>query len=305
MAIGGSTNAVLHLLAIAKEAQVDLSLGDFDRISKRVPHLVDAKPGGRFVMADFDEVGGVPVVLRELLDAGLLHGDALTVTGKTLAENLDALQPASPDGRIVHPLSAPVHADGGLAVLQGSLAPEGAVVKVAGLPPDRLRFEGPARVFETEPDAMEAVLAGAVAEGDVVVVRGVGPKGAPGMPETLAVTAAVVGRGLSESVALVTDGRFSGATRGLCVGHVSPEAAAGGPIVAVQEGDPIAIDITERRIDLLLDADELSRRRIKASPDTVLPTGVLGKYARSVSSASTGVTTNPGVEQHRAPQATT
>jgi dihydroxy-acid dehydratase len=287
MALGGSTNAVLHLLAIANEALVDLTLDDFARIGDRVPHIADVKPFGRFVMTDVDGIGGVPVVMQELLDAGLLHGDALTVTGKTLAENLDLLAPGKPDGTVVHPLSDPIHPTGGLTILRGSLAPDGAVVKSAGM--DSLVFEGRARVFEGEAAAMEAVTSGTVEKNDVLVIRWEGPKGGPGMREMLAVTAAVKGAGLGADVALLTDGRFSGATFGLCVGHVAPEAADGGPIALVAEGDRILLDVPGRRLDLLVDDAELDRRRAGWKPqEPRYPTGALAKYAKLVSSAAQG-----------------
>ena len=295
MAVGGSTNAVLHLLAIAHEAQVDLTLADFDRIGRRVPHVVDSRPHGRFVMTHIDrvggEMGGIPVVMRMLLEAGLLDGDCLTVTGRTVAENLDAMGTLpEPDGDVIRPLNRPLHADGGLAVLHGSLAPDGAIVKVAGL--DDLRFEGTARVFDGEQAAMDYVLDRRLVPGDVIVIRYEGPKGGPGMREMLAVTAAVKGVGRGADVALLTDGRFSGATHGLCVGHVAPEALDGGPISLVAEGDRIVLDVTERRIDLLVDADELERRRAQLKhPEPLYRTGVLAKYAKLVSGAELGAVT--------------
>jgi dihydroxy-acid dehydratase len=293
MAVGGSTNAVLHLLAIAREAEVELSIDDFDAIGRRVPHIADTKPGGRYVMNDLDRIGGVPVVLKELLDAGHLHGDALTVTGRTMAEELAAMDVPAPDGDVVHPLSDPIHVDGGLAILRGSLAPDGAVVKVAGIPPEQHEFEGRARVFDGEDGAMEAVLTGQIEDGDVIVIRYEGPKGGPGMREMLAVTSAVKGAGLGSSVALLTDGRFSGATHGFCIGHVAPEATDGGPIAFVREGDRIRIDIPSRRMDLLVDDAELARRREDWRPLASRYTrGVLAKYARTVSSASEGATTS-------------
>ncbi|HEX2738129.1 MAG TPA: dihydroxy-acid dehydratase, partial [Acidimicrobiia bacterium] len=240
MALGGSTNAVLHLLAIANEARVELELDDFNRIGARVPHLADTKPHGKYHMIDIDRVGGVPVVMRHLLEAGLLHGDVLTVTGKTMAENLDDLAPPAPDGEVIHPLSAPIHAQGGLAILTGSLAPNGSVVKVAGL--DQTRFDGTARVFDGEDLAMEAILAEKILPGDVIVIRYEGPKGGPGMREMLAVTGALKGVGRGADTALITDGRFSGGTHGFCVGHVAPETVDGGPIAFVADGDRIVID---------------------------------------------------------------
>jgi dihydroxy-acid dehydratase len=290
MALAGSTNAVLHLLAIAHEAGVELELDDFDRISRRVPHLVDVRPAGRFVMQDLDRVGGVPVVMRELLDAGLLHGDALTVTGGTIAENLAELAPNAPDGIVVRPLAEPIHAEGGTAILFGSLAPEGAVMKIAGAA--SLEFRGRARVFDSETDAFEAVAGGRIEPGDVIVIRYEGPKGSPGMPEMLAVTAAVAGAGLGAEVALITDGRFSGATKGYSVGHIAPEAFVGGPIALVREGDPIVIDAASRRIDLEVDEAELAQRRAAWSPPQPrYSTGALAKYARLVGSASRGAVT--------------
>jgi dihydroxy-acid dehydratase len=293
MALGGSTNAVLHLLAIAREAEVELSLDDFDRIGRRVPHVADTKPGGRYFMTDLDRVGGVPVVLRELLEAGHLHGDALTVTGRSLADEIAALDPPAPDGDVVHPMDRPIHLDGGLAILRGSLAPDGAVVKVAGIPPEQHEFEGPARVFDGEAAAMEAVLTGRIVDGDVIVIRYEGPKGGPGMREMLAVTAAVKGAGLGSTVALLTDGRFSGATHGFCIGHVAPEATDGGPIALVREGDRIRIDVPQRTIDVLVDDAELATRREGWEPLPPRYTrGVLHKYARTVRSASEGATTS-------------
>jgi dihydroxy-acid dehydratase len=287
MALGGSTNAVLHLMAIAHEAQVDLSLDDFNRIGDRTPHLADVKPFGRFVMTDVDRVGGVPVVLRALLDAGLLHGDVLTVTGKTMAENLAEIAPPDVDGAIIHAMSDPIHKTGGLTILRGSLSPEGAVVKSAGFDADV--FEGTARVFDGEQGAMDAVTEGTLQTGDVVVIRYEGPKGGPGMREMLAVTGAIKGAGLGKDVLLLTDGRFSGGTTGLCIGHVAPEATEGGPIALVRDGDRIRLDLAARTLDLLVDEDELARRRADWTP---LPprytTGVLGKYAKLVGSAAQG-----------------
>ncbi|MGY1705116.1 dihydroxy-acid dehydratase [Geodermatophilus sp. SYSU D00697] len=287
MALGGSTNAVLHLLAIAHEAGVDLTLEDFNRIGDRTPHLADVKPFGRFVMTDIDRVGGVPVVLRALLDAGLLHGDVLTVTGKTMAENLAEIAPPDLDGTIVHAMDDPIHKTGGLTILRGSLSPDGAVVKSAGFDADV--FEGTARVFDGEQGAMDAVTEGTLQAGDVVVIRYEGPRGGPGMREMLAVTGAIKGAGLGKDVLLLTDGRFSGGTTGLCVGHVAPEATDGGPIAFVQDGDRIRLDLRSRTLDLLVDEDELARRREGWTP---LPprytTGVLGKYAKLVGSAAQG-----------------
>jgi dihydroxy-acid dehydratase len=287
MALGGSTNAVLHLLAIANEAKVDLSLDDFNRIGHKVPHLADVKPFGRYVMTDIDRIGGVPVVMKALLDAGLLHGDCLTVTGKTVAENLADIAPPDPDGKIIHAISDPIHKTGGLTILRGSLAPEGAVVKSAGFDADV--FEGTARVFDTEQPAMDALAAGELKPNDVVVIRWEGPKGGPGMREMLAITAAIKGAGLGKEVLLLTDGRFSGGTTGLCVGHIAPEAAHGGPIALVEDGDRIRLDLKARTLDLLVDDAELERRRAEWKP---LPQrfdhGVLGKYAKLVGSAAQG-----------------
>jgi len=290
MALGGSTNAVLHLLAIAHEARVDLDLDDFDRIGRKVPHIADVRPFGAYVMNDLDHIGGVPVVMRALLEAGLLHGDALTVTGRTMAEELSALAPPDLDGTVLRPLDAPLHASGGLAILRGSLAPDGAVVKSAGM--DSLVFEGRARVFDGEADAMAAVTtggAGAIEAGDIVVIRWEGPRGGPGMREMLAVTAAIKGAGLGKEVALLTDGRFSGATSGLCVGHIAPEAADAGPIALVADGDRILLDVPNRRLDLLVDVTELERRRAGWKPlEPRYTSGVLAKYAKLVGSAATG-----------------
>jgi dihydroxy-acid dehydratase len=285
MAFGGSTNAVLHLLAIAWEAGVPLELDDFNRIGDRVPHLADVKPFGRHVMSTVDRVGGVPVVMKALLDAGLLHGDALTVTGATLAENLADIDPPGLDGEIIRALDNPIHPTGGLTILRGSLAPDGAVVKSAGF--DSARFEGTARVFDGETGAMAAVPD--LQQGDVVVIRYEGPRGGPGMREMLAVTGAIKGAGLGKDVLLLTDGRFSGATTGLCVGHVAPEAVDGGPIAFVRDGDPIVLDMDSRTLDLLVDEAELARRRDEWSPPApTLRTGVLGKYAKLVGSAAQG-----------------
>jgi dihydroxy-acid dehydratase len=292
-AIGGSTNAVLHLLAIANEAKVTLTLDDFNRIADRVPHIADMKPGGKFHMSDLDRVGGVPVVLRHLLAASLLHGDALTVTGKTMAENLAALDPPPPDGVVVHPLDAPIHTAGGINVLTGSLAPLGSVVKVAGLSPEQLTFDGIARVFDGEDAAMTAILDGTIVPGTVLVIRYEGPKGGPGMREMLAITGALKGIGRGADCALVTDGRFSGGTWGFCIGHVAPEAADGGPIAFVRDGDRIRIDVPSKSLDLLVDETELATRRQGWSPNPPRYTeGVLGKYAKLVNGAETGAITN-------------
>ncbi len=287
MAFGGSTNAVLHLLAIAWEAGVPLELADFTRIGDRVPHLADVKPFGAHVMSTVDRVGGVPVVMKALLEAGLLHGDVLTCTGSTLAENLAVIDPPDLDGTILRALSDPIHPTGGITILHGSLAPEGAVVKSAGF--DSSRFEGTARVFDGEQGAMEAVAD--LAPGDVVVIRYEGPRGGPGMREMLAVTGAIKGAGLGKDVLLLTDGRFSGATTGLCVGHVAPEAVDGGPIAFVADGDRIVLDMAARTLDLVIDDAELQRRRaawIPPVPTAELRRGVLGKYAKLVGSAAQG-----------------
>ncbi|MEO9224665.1 MAG: dihydroxy-acid dehydratase, partial [Acidimicrobiales bacterium] len=290
MALGGSTNAVLHLLAIAAEADVELELHDFNRIAARVPHIADTRPHGKYHMVDVDRVGGVPAVMRELLEAGLLNGDCLTVTGKTMAENLADLDPPAPDGEVLHPLSAPIHAQGGLAILTGSLAPKGSVVKVAGIDFDN--FAGPARVFDGEDAAMETILAGHINAGDVVVIRYEGPKGGPGMREMLAVTGAMKGAGRGGDCALVTDGRFSGGTHGFCIGHVAPEAVDGGPIALVHDGDRIVIDVTAHAIDLDVPIDELERRRADLKhPEPRYPTGFLAKYARLAQGAERGAVT--------------
>ncbi len=293
MALGGSTNAVLHLLAIAREADVGFTIDDFNPVCERVPHIADMTPGGAYVMHDLDERGGVPVVMKELLDAGLLHGDALTVTGRTIAENLADMEVAAPDGDVVHPLSDPIHPQGGLVILKGSLAPGGAVVKVAGIPADKHEFTGTARVFDGEQDALEAVLTGRIEAGDVVVIRWEGPVGGPGMREMLATTAAIKGAGLGDTVALLTDGRFSGATHGFSIGHVAPEAADGGPIGLVRDGDEVRISVPDRVLDLHVDQEELERRRADFVPiEPRYTRGVLAKYARTVSSASVGATTS-------------
>jgi dihydroxy-acid dehydratase len=291
MALGGSTNAVLHLLAIAHESHVELELDDFNRVAAKVPHIADTKPHGKYHMVDIDRVGGVQVVMRELLEAGLLHGDCVTVTGKTLAENLAALDPPAPDGDVLHPLREPINAQGGIAVLRGSLAPNGAVVKIAGLDGDR--FEGTARVFDGEDAAMEAILAGKINAGDVVVIRYEGPKGGPGMREMLAVTGAMKGAGRGADAALVTDGRFSGGTHGYCVGHVAPEAVDGGPIAFVEDGDRIVIDATKHSLDVHVDADELGRRKANWKlPEPRYTSGVLAKYARLAQGAEHGAITS-------------
>jgi dihydroxy-acid dehydratase len=287
MAFGGSTNAVLHLLAIAREAEVDLQLSDFNRIADKVPHLGDLKPFGQYVMNDVDRVGGVPVVMKALLDAGLIHGDCLTVTGKTVAENLADINPPDPDGKIIRAMDNPIHKDGGIAILHGSIAPDGAVVKTAGF--DLAFFEGPARVFEREGAAMEALSRGEIKSGDVVVIRYEGPKGGPGMREMLAITGAIKGAGLGKDVLLLTDGRFSGGTTGLCIGHIAPEATDGGPISLVRDGDLIRVDIKARSLDLLVDDEELARRKTDWQPLPPRYTrGVLAKYSKLVHSAAEG-----------------
>ena len=287
MAVGGSTNAVLHLLAIAHEAEVDLSLDDFHRIGSRVPLLGDLKPFGRYVMSDMDKVGGVPVILKALLDAGLLHGDVMTVTGKTMAENLEGINPPDVDGDILHAIATPLSTDVGITILGGSLASDGAVCKTAGIGIDS--FEGPARVFEREQAAMAALQNGTIQAGDVVVIRYEGPKGGPGMREMLMITGAIKGAGLGKSVLLLTDGRFSGGSTGLCVGHVAPEAVDGGPIAFIKDGDLVRIDVKARTLDLLVDPAELASRKIGWNP---LPhkfkRGVLAKYSKTVGSASKG-----------------
>jgi dihydroxy-acid dehydratase len=291
MALGGSTNAVLHLLAIAHEARVALELDDFNQVAARVPHIADTKPHGRFHMADIDRVGGVPVVLAHLLEAGLLHGDVMTVSGRTMAESLEAFHAAAPDGEVIHDLAHPIHDRGGIAVLTGSLAPRGAVVKVAGI--DTLEFTGTARVFDGEDAAMSAIMAGEIQPQSVVVIRFEGPKAGPGMREMLAITGAMKGVGRGSDSALVTDGRFSGGTHGFCVGHVAPEALDGGPIGLVRDGDTIHIDVTQNRIDLMVDAATLASRA--AEPLSFTPrytTGVLEKFARLVQGAEKGAVTS-------------
>ena len=290
MALGGSTNIVLHLLAIANEAEVELTLDDFNRIGAKVPHIGDLKPFGKYVMNDVDRRGGIPVLMKALLDAGLLHGDALTVTGKTVAENLAELDPEPLDGEVLHTLDDPIHATGGLTILTGSMAPEGAVVKTAGFDADV--FEGPARVFERERAALDALAAGEIEAGSVVVIRYEGPKGGPGMREMLAITAAIKGAGLGKDVLLITDGRFSGGTTGLCIGHVAPEAVDGGPIAFLRDGDRIRVDIPSRSLDLLVEPDEFAARAVGWEPLPPRYTrGVLAKYAKLVHSASVGAVT--------------
>jgi dihydroxy-acid dehydratase len=287
VALGGSTNAVLHLLALAHEAQVELDIEDFNTVADKVPHLANVKPFGQYVMSDVDRIGGIPVVMKALLDAGLLNGDCLTVTGKTMAENLADIAPPDPDGKILRALSDPIHKTGGLAILKGSLAPEGAVVKTAGF--DNDVFEGNARVFDGEAGAMQAVEDGTLQPDDVVVIRYEGPKGGPGMREMLAVTGAIKGAGLGKQVLLITDGRFSGGTTGLCVGHVAPEAVDGGPIAFVQDCDRIRLDAAARTLDLLVPDEVLAARKEGwAAPPAKHSRGVLAKYARLVGSARYG-----------------
>jgi len=287
MAFGGSTNAVLHLLAIAHEAEVELSLADFNRVGAKVPHLADVKPFGSHVMNDVDRIGGVPVIMKALLDAGLLHGDVMTVTGKTMAENLAHINPPDPDGKVLRALSNPIHPTGGITILHGSLAPEGAVVKSAGFDSDV--FEGTARVFDGERAAMDALENGTITAGDVVVIRYEGPKGGPGMREMLAITGAIKGAGLGKDVLLLTDGRFSGGTTGLCVGHVAPEAVDGGPIAFVVDGDRIRLDVANQMLDILVEPGEFDSRRAGFTPPPPRYTrGVLAKYTKLVGSAAKG-----------------
>ena len=289
VAMGGSTNAVLHLLAISREAGVSLDIDDFDYISRNTPYIADMRPGGKYVMADLDRVGGVPQVMKRLLEAGLLHGDALTVTGKTVRENLEDVAPI--DGRdVVYPVASPLSTSGSLAILKGNLAPEGGVIKVSGN--QQMYHQGPARVFDREQDAFQAVQNGEIKPGDVVVIRYEGPKGGPGMREMLAVTAALVGQGRGDDVALITDGRFSGATHGPMVGHLAPEAAVGGPIAALRDGDVITLDIPNRCLEVDLSEAEIQERlQTWSPPPTMYPTGALAKYAKLVSSASIGAVT--------------
>ncbi|MGO4536069.1 dihydroxy-acid dehydratase [Leifsonia sp. 2MCAF36] len=290
MAFGGSTNVVLHLLAIAHEAEVDLTIDDFNRIGDKVPHIGDLKPFGKYVMNDVDRHGGVPVVMKALLDAGLIHGDCLTVTGKTVAENLAEINPPAPDGEVMRTLDNPIHPTGGITILKGSLAPDGAVVKTAGF--DAEVFEGPARVFEREREAMDALTEGRILAGDVVIIRYEGPKGGPGMREMLAITAAIKGAGLGKDVLLLTDGRFSGGTTGLCIGHIAPEAVDAGPIAFVRDGDLIRVDIAARSLDLLVDESELTARREGWAPLPPRYTrGVLAKFSKLVRSAAEGAVT--------------
>ena len=288
-ATGGSTNGVLHLLGVAREAEVDLRIEDFDTVSSRTPLIADLKPGGRFVATDLYRAGGVPLVARRLLDAGRLNGDCMTVTGRTLGEETRDVE-ETPGQEVVRHVSNPLKPTGGLVILKGNLAPEGCVVKVAGH--ERTRHSGPARVFDREEDSFKAVQNGEIKEGDVLVIRYEGPMGGPGMREMLGVTAALVGAGLGEAVALLTDGRFSGATHGLMAGHVAPEAARGGPIAAVRDGDTIVFDVDARRLDVELSEDEMDRRlREWKAPEPRYASGVMAKYAKLVSSASEGAVT--------------
>jgi dihydroxy-acid dehydratase len=289
-ASGGSTNAVLHLIALAHELGIELGIDDFERISRATPLFADLKPGGRFVATDLYAAGGVPVVLKRLAEGGVLHGDALTVTGKTIGELAEEATEA-PGQEVVRPLEDPLKPEGGLAILTGNLAPEGAVVKLAGT--ERTSQTGPARVFESEEECFRAVKEQQINAGDIVVIRNEGPVGGPGMREMLQVTAAIVGEGLGESVAMVTDGRFSGATRGLMIGHVAPEAASGGPIAAIREGDEITVDIDNRRLDVALDDEQIAARVAEyAVPASPFGSGVMSKYAATVSSASSGAVTH-------------
>ena len=292
-ALGGSTNAVLHLLAIANEAGVELSLDDFNRIAEKVPHIADTKPGGKYHMSDVHRIGGVPVVMKHLLDAGLLHGDVLTCTGKTMAENLAEINPPQPDGDVIHPLSDPINPEGGINILTGSLAPKGSVVKVAGLTRDQLHFEGTARVFDGEDGAMDAIMKGEIQPGTVLVIRYEGPKGGPGMREMLAITGALKGAGRGYDCALITDGRFSGGTWGFCIGHVAPEAVDGGPIAFVKDGDKILIDVPSKTLDLLVSEQEMAERKKGWVPNPPrYTTGVLAKFAKLVQGAEKGAVTN-------------
>jgi dihydroxy-acid dehydratase len=292
-ALGGSTNAILHLLAIANEAGVDLSLEDFNRIAATVPHIADTKPGGKYHMTDVHRIGGVPVVMKHLLDAGLMHGDVMTCTGKTMAQNLAEINPPAPDGDVIHPLSNPINPEGGLNILTGSLAPKGSVVKVAGLTRDQMHFEGVARVFDGEDGAMAAIMNGEIQPGTVLVIRYEGPKGGPGMREMLAITGALKGAGRGYDCALITDGRFSGGTWGFCIGHVAPEATDGGPIAFVKDGDRILIDVPSKKLDLLVSDKELKARKKGWTPNPPRYTsGVLAKFAKLVQGAETGAITN-------------
>ena len=292
MALGGSTNAVLHLLAIAYEARVELELDDFNKVAARVPHLADTKPAGKYHMVDIDRIGGIGVVMAMLAEEGQIHTDEMTVTGKTVGENLAELSPPAPDGDVIHTFDNPIHDIGGIAVLTGSLAPKGAVVKVAGI--DVVVFDGTARVFDGEEAAMEVLLAGGINAGDIVVVRQEGPKGGPGMREMLAITAAMKGVGRGSDAALITDGRFSGATHGFCIGHIAPEAVDGGPIAFVEEGDKIRIDVRAHQIDLLVDDAAMEeRRRNWKPPEPRYDSGFLAKYAALAQGAEKGAVTAP------------
>ncbi|WP_018932091.1 dihydroxy-acid dehydratase [Gracilibacillus lacisalsi] len=290
MALGGSTNAILHLLAIANAAEVDLKIDDFNRIQEKVPHLADLKPSGKYVMEDLHKIGGVPAVMRLLLDNGFLHGDCLTVTGKTIAENYADAPILSDDQDIIHPLSDPYRADGPLIVLKGNLSPSGAVAKVSGVKVKR--HTGPARVFNNEDEATNAVMNNEIKEGDVLVIRYVGPKGGPGMPEMLSISAILVGKGLGQKVALLTDGRFSGGTHGLVVGHIAPEAQSGGPIAFLEEGDMVTIDSEQKEISMDVSDEELAKRRANWKAPELYKRGVLGKYAHNVSCSSQGAVTD-------------
>jgi dihydroxy-acid dehydratase len=297
VAVGGSTNAVLHLLALAAEAGVDLDIETFNEVSARTPKIASFQPGGQYVMNDLHEVGGVPVVLRELHDAGLLDGDALTVTGRTIAEELERIDPpkiADLDVDYLQTVDDPIHERGAIRILTGNLAPDGAVIKITG--EDHLHHEGPVRVFEREEDAMEYVQDGRVVEGDVICIRNEGPRGGPGMREMLGVTSAVAGQGHAEDIALFTDGRFSGATRGFSIGHVAPEAYAGGPIAALQDGDTVTIDVDDLELSVDLSDEEIERRLEDYDPEPAYENGVLAKYVRDFGSAANGAVTNPGVQ---------
>ena len=289
LSMGGSTNAVLHLLAIAHEAEVDLTIDDFDRLSRKTPYLTDLRPSGKYVMADMDKVGGVPTIMKELLHKGLLHGDALTVTGKSIEENLDTFN-TRPDNQVIHPISSPRSPTGGLIILKGNLAPEGAVLKVTGS--KSLNHTGPARVFDGERSAFEAVTTGQIKDGDVVVIRYEGPKGGPGMQEMLAVTGAIMGQDIKNNILLMTDGRFSGASHGPMIGHVAPEAAVGGPIAMIKEGDIITMDVESRILNVDITDEELKNRKNAWNPPKPKYThGVMAKYAKLVTSASKGAVT--------------
>jgi len=289
--LGGSTNAVLHLIAIAKEIGVDLTLEDFNRISKTTPHLADLKPGGKYVMTDLDKVGGVHGVMKYMLEKGMLHGDCMTVSGKTIAENLSAMPSLAREQVVVKDVSEPLFASGPLVILKGNLAPEGAVAKISGL--TKFSITGPAKVYDSEDECFEAIMAHRVVKGDVVIIRYEGPKGGPGMREMLAVTAALVGQGLGEDVGLLTDGRFSGGTHGLVVGHVSPEAFDGGPIAIVQMGDKVTIDAEKNLLQIEISEEEIQKRLSSwKKPEPRFKTGVLAKYAHLVQSATNGAITN-------------